>query len=280
MRGSSRWMRWFAASVMACVALSSVPWRDRFGADRPFAAAVARGALIVAVPSRPAPMLNVGRVDHFARAPDGFAAALADDIGRRAGLRVVLLPADERDAREALRSGRADIAIAGLAFGADRALSYAPSAYTSGRGVALVLRHGKVREWRDLSGASICVSRGSPFARDAARRAHASVHDYDRPLDALLAFQAGECAALVDDEYVIRKLLRQPDWAYYRTLPGTLGAAPAFVATRGGDFASALFIENVLQDWRRQRWLTAAREDQATQLAFEMFNAQNDLYCH
>jgi len=56
---------------MAMVALSSLPlrdaWRNRPGDDRPFAAALARGTLIVAVPSRPAPTLNVGRVDHFAR---------------------------------------------------------------------------------------------------------------------------------------------------------------------------------------------------------------------
>ncbi|MFM0325736.1 transporter substrate-binding domain-containing protein [Caballeronia glebae] len=273
-------MRWFVAAVMASVALSALPWRDRFGDDRPFAAAIARGTLIVAVPSRPAPTLNVGRVDHFARAPDGFAAALAENIGRRAGLPVVLLLATPAQARDALRTGRADVAIAELAFGADRELAYVSSAYTSGRGMALVLRHGAVRAYGDLAGRSICASRGNPFARDAARRAHANVQHHDRPLDALLAFQAGECAALVDDEYVIRKLLRQPDWAYYRALPGTLAPTRAFIATRGGDVASAAFVDRIVTDWRRQRWLSAVREDQATQLAFDMFNAQNDLYCH
>ncbi|WP_159462792.1 type 2 periplasmic-binding domain-containing protein [Caballeronia catudaia] len=243
----------------------------------PVCAAIARGALIVAVPSRPAPALNVGKVDHFARVPDGFAAALAEDIGRRVGPPVTFVLAD---ARHTLRSGAADIAIGGLAFADDRALAYAPTAYTSGRGMALVLRHGTVHDWRDLAGASICVASGSRFARNAARRAHANVRAYDRPLDALLAFQAGECAALVDDELAIRKLLKQPDWAYYRRLPGALDPAPAYIATRGGDLASAVFIERTVRDWRRQRWLSTVRKDQATRLAFEMFNAQNDLYCH
>ncbi|BBU32806.1 hypothetical protein BTHE68_65400 (plasmid) [Burkholderia sp. THE68] len=269
-----------AAGVLVVVALSFIPWRKGFGDVQPFAAASARGTLIVAVTSRPAPTLNVGRVDHFARAPDGFAAALADELGRRAGLPVTLVLAGSDDARDAVRSGRADVAIAGLAFGADTSLAFAPTAYTTGRGMALVLRNGAVRAWSDLAGRSICASRGNPFADDAARRAHANVQDYDRPLDALLAFQAGECAALVDDEYVIRKLLRQPDWAYYRRLPGTLAPARAVIATRGGDVASAAFIERAVNDWRRQRWLATVREDQATQLAFDMFNAQNDLYCH
>jgi len=96
----------------------------------------------------------------------------------------------------------------------------------------------------------------------------------------LLAFQAGECAALVEDEYVIRQLLKQPDWAYYRSLPGTVAPAPAFIATRTGDVASTAFIERIVEGWRRQRWLSTVREDQATRLAFDMFNAQNDLYCH
>jgi len=269
---------------MAMVALSSLPlrdaWRNRPGDDRPFAAALTRGTLIVAVPSRPAPTLNVGRVDHFARVPDGFAAALAEDIGQRAGLPVTLLLAGPGEAADALRSGRADVAVAGLAFGAEPSLAYAPSPYTSGRGTALVLRRGTVRDWGDLAGSLICVSHGSPFAREAARRAHAGVQAFDRPLDALLAFQAGECAALVDDEYVIRQLLRQPDWAYYRRLPGTVAAAPAFIATRIGDAATTAFTERIVESWRRQRWLSTVREDQATRLAFDMFNAQNDLYCH
>jgi polar amino acid transport system substrate-binding protein len=146
--------------------------------------------------------------------------------------------------------------------------------------MALVLRRGAVRDWSDLADGVICASRGSPFATGAARRAHADIQAFDRPLDALLAFQAGECAALVDDEYVIRQLLKQPDWAYYRSLPGTVAPAPAFIATRTGDVASTAFIERIVEGWRRQRWLSTVREDQATRLAFDMFNAQNDLYCH
>ncbi|CAL8479874.1 ABC transporter substrate-binding protein [Caballeronia sp. S22] len=282
--GHGKRLRWLALAVMAMVALSSLPlrdaWRNRPDDDRPFAAALARGTLIVAVPSRPAPTLNVGRVDHFARVADGFAAALAEDIGQRAGLPVTLLLAGPREAAEALRSGRADVAVAGLGFGAEPSIAYAPSAYTSGRGTALVLRRGAVRDWSDLADGVICASRGSPFATEAARRAHADIQAFDRPLDALLAFQAGECAALVDDEYVIRQLLKQPDWAYYRSLPGTVAPAPAFIATRTGDVASTAFIERTVEDWRRQRWLSTVREDQATRLAFDMFNAQNDLYCH
>ncbi|MCE4546200.1 MULTISPECIES: transporter substrate-binding domain-containing protein [unclassified Caballeronia] len=275
-RSSGGRLRGLAALSMLCVALSSLSIRDRED-DRPFAAAVARGALIVAVPSRPAPTLNVGKVDRFARVPDGFAAALAQDIGRRVGLPVTFVLAGSRDVSDATK---ADIAITGHGFADDRALAYAPTAYASGHGMALVLRHGTVQAWRDLAGGTVCASRGSPFARDAARRARANVREYDRPLDALLAFQAGECAALVDDELAIRKLLKQPDWAYYRSLPGTLDPAPAYIAARGGDIEGAAFIERTVQDWRRQRWLSTVREDQATQLAFEMFNAQNDLYCH
>jgi polar amino acid transport system substrate-binding protein len=282
--GHGKRLRWLALAVMAMVALSSLPlrdaWRNRPDDDRPFAAALARGTLIVAVPSRPAPTLNVGRVDHFARVADGFAAALAEDIGQRAGLPVTLLLAGPREAAEALRSGRADVAVAGLGFGAEPSIAYAPSAYTSGRGMALVLRRGAVRDWSDLADGVICASRGSPFATEAARRAHAHIQAFDRPLDALLAFQAGECAALVDDEYVIRQLLKQPDWAYYRSLRGSVAPAPAFIATHTGDVASTAFIERIVEGWRRQRWLSTVREDQATRLAFDMFNAQNDLYCH
>jgi polar amino acid transport system substrate-binding protein len=265
------------AAVLACVAVRPI---GRFAGERPFAGAVARGVLVVAVPSRPAPTLTVGRVDRTVRAPDGYAAALAEDIGRRAGLPVRLLLADGDAARAAVGTGDADMAIAGLSFAPDASVAFAPTAYTSGRGMALVLRHGVVQDWRDLTGHPICASRGSPFADHTARRFGASVQAFDRPLDALLAFQAGDCAALIDDEYVIRKLLKQPDWTYYRSLPGFVPARPAFIASAGGDAVSADFIERVVQGWQRQRWLRTVREDEATRLAFEMFNAENDLYCH
>ena len=286
--GNGRRLRWAPFAAVAALALVGVllkslagqAWFAHSGDERPFAAAIARGTLIVAVPSQPAPILYVGKVDRSVRAPESYSAALAEDLGRRVGLPVKLLLSDPADARKALQSGQADVAIAGLAFAPDASIAFAPTSYASGRGVALVLRGGSVQTQRDMQGRAVCASRESPYANRAARRLGATLHSFDRPLDALLAFQAGECAALIDDEYVIRSLLKQPDWAYYRALPGSFEPAPAFVAVRGKDAASAVYVEGVVDDWRRQRWLGTVREDRATQLAFEMFNAENDLYCH
>ncbi|MDR5781084.1 transporter substrate-binding domain-containing protein [Caballeronia sp. LZ065] len=270
-----------AVLVAACVLLLAALTLFRDSDDeQAFAAARARGTLIIAVPSQPAPTLFVGKVDRSVRAPEAYAVALAEEIGRRIGLPVQLRLVERSSARAEVESGRADIAIAGLPFAPDASISFAPTAYSSGRGLALVLRHGNVRDWGDLKGRGICASRESPFAAGAARDFQASVQRFDRPLDALLAFQAGECAALVDDEYVIRALLRQADWSYYRVLPGTLAPTPAFIALPAGGVASVAFVERTVSAWRRQRWLASVRRDHATQLAFEMFNAQNDLYCH
>lgn len=286
--GNGRRLRWapfaaLAALVLTGALLKSIPgdaWRGRFRDERPFSAAMARGTLIVAVPSQPAPILYVGKVDRSVRAPESYSASLAGDLARRIGLPVKLLLSDSAEARKAVQSGEADVAIAGLALSPDESIAFAPASYSSGRGVALVLRGGTVQTQRDLRGRAVCASRESPYASRAALKLGATLQSFDRPLDALLAFQAGECAALIDDEYVIRSLLKQPDWAYYKTLPGSFEPAPAFIAVRGKDAASAAYVEHVVDDWRRQRWLSSVREDRATQLAFEMFNAENNLYCH
>ncbi|MCP3712984.1 transporter substrate-binding domain-containing protein [Paraburkholderia sp. CNPSo 3274] len=283
-----RRLRWPATALTATLALLTLlAWalkndfpRTLLDRDRPFAAAAARGVLIVAVPPRPAPALYVGKVDRTVRAPDPFAAALASDLARRAGLPVQLLLAEPAAARGALQSGKADAAIAGLSFSPDARVAFAPASYSSGRGMALVLGHGSVRTWRDLRNRAICASQGNPYAERAEREFHANVHGFDRPLDALLAFQAGDCAALVDDEFVIEALLKQADWSYYRPLPGTIAAQAAFIATRAGDAASAVFVSDTVTEWRRSRWLATVRKDQAISLAFDMFNAENDLYCH
>ncbi|MEM5310649.1 transporter substrate-binding domain-containing protein [Paraburkholderia sp. JHI869] len=270
----------FAGLALLAWALKHDVARNLLDDERPFAAAAARGVLIVAVPPRAAPTLYVGKVDRTVRAPDPFAAALATDLASRLGLPVQFLLAEPDGARAALQSGKADAAIAGLRFSPDAHVAFAPASYTSGRGMALVLNRGDVRAWRDLRGRTICASQGNPYAERAAREFHASVHGFDRPLDALLAFQAGDCAALVDDEFVIESLLKQPDWSYYRPLRGTIAAQAAFIATRAGDTASTVFVGNTVTHWQRSRWLATVRKDQAISLAFDMFNAENDLYCH
>ncbi|WP_321937020.1 transporter substrate-binding domain-containing protein [Paraburkholderia sp. J8-2] len=283
-----RRLRWPATTLAAALTLLALlAWalkndfpRSLLDNERPFAAAAARGVLIVAVPPRPAPTLYVGRVDRTVRAPDPFAAALASDLARRVGLPVQFVLTEPAAARAAVQSGNADAAIVGLSFSPDAQVAFAPSSYTSGLGMALVLKHGNVRAWRDLRGRAICAPQGNPYAARVAREYHATVHGFDRPLDALLAFQAGDCAALVDDEFVIEALLKQADWSYYRPLPGTIAAQAAFIATRAGDAASAVFIGDTVAQWRRSRWLATVRKDQAISLAFDMFNAENDLYCH
>ncbi|MDN7182561.1 transporter substrate-binding domain-containing protein [Caballeronia sp. SEWSISQ10-4 2] len=248
--------------------------------EKPFAAASLRGRLIVAVPPRPAPVLTVGHVDRTLRSPDPFSAALAADLGRRLGLPVDLLLSEPDAAAAAVATGKADAAIDGLPFQPGSTLSFSPASYASGRGQALVLRRGNVHDWAALRGGSICTPIGNAYGPHAARLHSARLITYGRPLDALLAFQAGECTALVDDELVIKSLLKLADWSYYSVLPGNIAPTPSFIATPGGDAASMRFVDTTIRDWRQSRWLTTARESVAKQLAFDMFVAENDLYCH
>ncbi|WP_322101417.1 transporter substrate-binding domain-containing protein [Paraburkholderia sp. J41] len=276
-RARAAFLAWLA---LLGLALAAAAWPGAFESTRPFAAAVARGRLVVAVPPRPAPTLYVGKVDRSVRAPDPLAAALAGDLAQRLGLPVELRLVEPAEAGATVASGNADAAIAGLSFAPAASLAFAPTAYATGRGMALVLRHGNVRRWSDLRGKPVCAATGDAFAARAARDYRANVLPFNRPLDALLAFQAGDCAALVADEFVARALLRQPDWTYYRALPGTVAPMPAYIATRGGDTASTVFVEETVAAWRRERWLATVRSGLATNLAFDMFNAENDLYCH
>ena len=248
--------------------------------EKPFASAALRGKLIVAVPPRPAPVLTVGHVDRALRSPDPLSAALATDLGERLRLPVELLLSAPDEAATAVATGKADVAIDGLPFTPGSALNFSPASYASGHGQGLVLRHGQIRDWKGLRAGSICTSTGNAYGARAAKQYGARLLMFERPLDALLAFQAGECTALVDDELVIKSLLKQPDWSYYSVLPGAITPTPSFIATPGGDAASMRFVDATIRDWRQRRWLTTARETVAKQLAFDMFIAENDLYCH
>ncbi len=265
--------------IVGMVVLTARPG-TLISSDKPFAAAIARGKLNVAVPPRPAPVLTVGHVDRSIRSPDAFSSELAEDIGKRIGLPVELVLTEPSQAEAAVASGQADLAIDDLPFKPDSTLSFSPTPYTSGQGEGLVLRHGRVLDWKALRGGSICTSAGNAYGSTAATKYGATMQSYDRPLDALLAFQAGECTALVDDELVIQSLLKQADWSYYTVLDGRIDPARRFIATRHGNAASMSFVDDTVRGWRRSRWLEQVRERVAKQLAFDMFVAENDLYCH
>lgn len=264
--------------VLSVLGLGGAPFAGAsFG--RPFPAAAQRGRLIVAIPGRPAPVLNVGPVDRTSQVPDPLSEALARDLGLRTGMPVELRLMSPAAAHAALRAQRVDVAVEGSSLRPEHGVSYAPTSYAGGFGRALALRRGPVRALADLAGRPVCVVRGTGFYQ-AVTRARALPRVFDKPLDAMLAFMAGECAALVDDHATIDAVLHQASWRYYAPLPGRISPAQSYVAFAGADPATQSFVARSVHAWQGTGLLRRLREARARGAVFELFVAENDLFCH
>ncbi|MGT2494349.1 hypothetical protein ACU4GD_37475 [Cupriavidus basilensis] len=77
------------------------------------------------------------------------------------------------------------------------------------------------------------MSEGSPF-QALLSRAGAGLRRYPSPLQSLLAFRRGECAAVAEDAALIARVMRLPEWRFFAG-----GAAAARWRGRGADAAPA-----------------------------------------
>ncbi|CAG9167727.1 transporter substrate-binding domain-containing protein [Cupriavidus respiraculi] len=235
-------------------------------------AATARGELVVAVRHYRRPTV-VGAQAPLE--PDRFDAEMADFVATRLGLPLRLVMAG---AGEAV----ADLTIAGAPSVSEGAQARIPTAYTGGNGALVVLRGGPVAHAADLHGARICVPAGSPHARTLAERHGAVVRSYGAAVQAVAAFMAGECHGLADDELTIARLMRTPEWRFYRRLD--IGLPPdndtAQIALRAADARSLAWLDKAVRQWKANGALLQARQHRAANVGFEASQLQDGLVCH
>lgn len=242
--------------------------------------AVARGELVVGVRRYPRPAPPEAPTPPE---PDAFDATLARQLADALGvkLRLVGLAPDEREA--ALREGRIDLLMAGVAADEVRqqGIAAAPGSYDTGRGLVVALRHGRLQDEAALRGASVCVGEGSGYAGAVAQRYGAQPRSYPSSVHAASAFMAGECAALAEDGEVLERLMRNEEWRFYKPLAqGLQSRSDASVRLAEGDALSRDYLATALRRWRADGTLAKARSARAGNLQFEITLLKDGLVCH
>lgn len=234
--------------------------------------AKARGELVVGVHAYPRP--TPPGLPLVAQ-PDPGEAVLATELGRALGVPVRLrhLPAGG--------IGRhADIDIAfGAPHGTGHARAAAVPAAATPRGTLLTLRFTPVSRLDALNGKTACVSAGSPF-QPALARAGATLRSYPSPLQALLAFRRGECAAVAEDATLVARVMRLPEWRFFSAAPLVLDGEGAALTLRQPDAQSARYLAQWLARWQRDGRLARLRDAAAGDAAFNMMLVESGLICH
>ncbi|HXZ09920.1 MAG TPA: transporter substrate-binding domain-containing protein [Paraburkholderia sp.] len=205
-----------------------------------------------------------GSLDPQTQQPRGMNVDLANDIGKRLGVKVQLVSVQPSTRVQFLQQGKVDILIANMEYNAQRGeiLDHVPTPYYRVGGTAITSKTSGITKWEDLRGKPVCISQGSSYIRPVVEKYGAVPRAFPGAAQSLLALRGGSCVAAVHDAAPLLYPLQQhdPEWRDYITLQPELEPAPSVIWVRQGEKDTAAKLDAIVRDWHRTGWLI---EDEA-----------------
>ena len=205
-----------------------------------------------------------GSLDPQTQQPRGMNVDLANDIGKRLGVKVQLVSVLPSTRVQFLQQGKVDILIANMEYNAQRGeiLDHVPTPYYRVGGTAITPNSSGITKWEDLRGKPVCISQGSSYIRPVVEKYGAIPRAFPGASQSLLALRGGSCVAAVHDAAQLLYPLQQhdPEWREYQTLQPELEPAPSVIWVRQGEKDTAAKLDAIVRDWHRTGWLI---EDEA-----------------
>lgn len=220
----------------------------------------ARGAINVGIKTDFVPF---GSLDASGQ-PEGFEIDLANDIGKRLGVKVNLVVVSTDNRFQKLEQGAVDVLIATIGDTAARrqvATAIEPNYMSSG--VTIMTKPDKrIETWSSIRGQKVCATQGSYFNRPMQERYLLDLQLYRSTRDALLALSEGKCVAYLYSSAAIEGFLRKPEWADYKIpLPVGLVVQWAMMIAmdeHGSEFE--MILSDISADWHRTGYLVATEK--------------------
>ncbi len=261
----------FLPLALLTLALGSAPAT----AGPAFAQAQQRGKLLAGVDYVP-PEYKAGT--KF-RTPEPIETALTEDLGKRLHLAALAVPA-ANDRGALLAARQADLVLARIADNASipPSAGVVPTGFASGP-MAIMRSDTTIKRWEQLKGRTVCIAEGGRYAGLAARYG-ALEKRFPAPADALLALRTGRCDAALHDDTLLEELIKLPEWKMFSArLPVGPRTQLVFMVP-AADTASAAFLREVAEQWRRSGYLGQSIRKQARNIAFEVYLDQDVPDCH
>lgn len=203
-----------------------------------------------------------GSIDPSSQKPKGLNVDLAEDIGRRLGAEVELVPVLPANRVQFLQQGKVDLLIANMEWTAERGqiLGSVPTPFYRVGGTAAVLKDSKINTWQDLKGQPVCTSQGSSYVKPLTEFG-AELKAFKSSSESLLALRGNNCVAAVHDSTLINPLLASnPEWKDYRAISPELNPAPSVIWTRQGETDTQARLDTIVKDWHRTGFLIEAEK--------------------
>lgn len=198
-----------------------------------------------------------GSIDPSTQKAKGLNVDLAEDIGRRLGAEVELVPVLPANRVQFLQQGKVDLLIANMEWTPERGqiLGSVPTPFYRVGGTAAVLKDSKITTWQDLKGQPVCTSQGSSYVKPLTEFG-AELKAFKSSSESLLALRGNNCVAAVHDSTLINPLIASnPEWKDYRAISPELNPAPSVIWTRQGETDTQARLDTIVKDWHRTGFL-------------------------
>lgn len=232
---------------LVILAVAAAVWYFAAPGGDTLAAIKRRGTLIVGVRTDYAPF---GYKDEDGKIV-GFEPDLARDVARRLGVEIEFVPVIATNRLQLLQKGEVDLVLAAMADRPERreiVWFVEPGYYAAGANVLMRAGSG-LSEWSELEDWPVCAVRGSFFNEIVAEKYHARILVYRNTQEALDAFRADECKAVLFDESWLLGILADPAWMDYELPLSNIEGNEWAAAVQHGATRLHKFMEQTVREW-------------------------------
>lgn len=149
----------------------------------------------------------------------GLEIDLAEDVAKRLGVKLEMLPVTAANRMEFLQQGRIDLVIAtmGDTEARRKVVGMVEPNYYAGATNVLAPKAAGLRNWNDLKGKKVCAVQGAYYNRRVSGLYSPDLVVFPAVPDALNALQGNNCVAFLFDDTLIVSTLSGGDskWANY-----------------------------------------------------------------
>ncbi len=248
MRIGKGWHVWGTLAALALV-VSGAAW----GQVDTIASVKQKGKLVVGVKADYKPF---GYTDPSGKIV-GLEIDLANDVGKRLGVPVELVPVIAANRMEFLRQGRIDLMIATMAYKPDRAevVGIPEPFYYAGAANVFAKKSSGLKAWADLKGKPVCAVQGAYYNRRTGEEFGAQLVVFKGVTEALAALEAGNCVGMVFDTTFFAGIMGDSKWADYAMVLPSIDPEPWGVGVRKEDKKFFAYMSDVIKDWHKTGYL-------------------------
>ena len=183
----------------------------------------------------------------------GLEIDLANDIAKRLGVQIELVPVVGANRMEFVKQGRIDMMIATMAFRPDRAevVAIPQPLYYAGAVNVFAKKNSGLKTWADLKGKTVCGVQGAYYNRRAGEEFGAQMAVFKGVTEAMAALEGGNCVGTVYDNTFFAGIMGDAKWADYAMVLPSIDPEPWGMGVRKEDTKFAAFISDVSKEWHK-----------------------------